>query len=168
VSLVGETADLLRQQPGEQLFMRGPPLQSECNVRELHAAWSRLYGDYFIMAFPSFDIATDRWAPQADVSWNHNSPYRKFAFIRFSNRLRTEAEAVAFTLDMTPVWIERHGQRLHSAGAELMRVIDVMGALKERMARTASKKRPRRALLAGRERVRSRSSTSNTSSPRRA
>jgi len=115
--------------------------------------WSRLHGDYFIMAFPSFDTATNRWAPQADVSWNHNSPRRKFAFIRFSNRFKSEAEAVAFALDMTPVWIERHGERLHSAaGPELMRVIDVMEALKESMARTASKQ-PRRAVLRARERV---------------
>ena len=70
---------------------RGPPLQSEGNIKELNAPWSGLHGDYLIMAFPSFDTATNRWAPQADVSWNHNSPRREFAFIRFSNRFQTEA-----------------------------------------------------------------------------
>ena len=68
---------------------------------------SRLYGDHLIMAFPSFDTATNRWTPQADISWNHDSRCRKFAFIRFPNRFKTEAEAVTAALDMAQAWIDQ-------------------------------------------------------------
>jgi alkanesulfonate monooxygenase SsuD/methylene tetrahydromethanopterin reductase-like flavin-dependent oxidoreductase (luciferase family) len=102
---------------------------------------SRLYGDHFIMAFPSFDTATNRWVPQADVSWNHNSPRRKFVFIRFPTRCKTEAEAVAFALDMTQAWIDEHPERLHSnvVGSERGHVIDVVQALKESVAKRSPK-----------------------------
>ncbi len=67
----------------------------------------RLYGDHVIMAFPSFDTATNSWVPQADISWNHKSPRRKFAFVRFPKRYKTEAEATAAALNMAQAWIDR-------------------------------------------------------------
>lgn len=68
---------------------------------------SRLYGDHLIMAFPSFDTTTNRWAPQADISWNHKSPRRKFAFVRFPKRCKTEAEAITAALNMAEAWIDQ-------------------------------------------------------------
>ena len=100
---------------------------------------SRLYGDHFIMAFPSFDTATNGWVPQVDVTWDHKSPSRKFAFIRFPNRFKTEAEAEDFALEMAQNWIDNHPRRLHSYGARSGRVIDVMAALKHGLARSPSK-----------------------------
>lgn len=99
----------------------------------------RLHGDYFIVASPSFDTATNSWAAQADVSWNHKSPCRRFAFIRFRNRFKTEAEANAFALEVTPAWIDKHNRRLrtHGAGAERPKVIDVINTLKRSIARSA-------------------------------
>lgn len=103
--------------------------------------FGRLHGDYFIMAFPSFDTATNRWAPHADVSWNHKSPSRNFAFIRFPDRFKTEAEAIAFALDMTEAWIDKHTRRLHShhLGSERGQVIDAVDNLKKSLAKAALK-----------------------------
>jgi hypothetical protein len=107
----------------------------------VNAMFGRLHGDYFIMAFPSFDTAANGWAPQADVSWNHKSPSRNFAFIRFRDRFKTEAEAIAFALDMTEAWIDRHTRRLHSQrfGSERAQVIDVVDSLKKSLAKAAPK-----------------------------
>lgn len=99
---------------------------------------SRLYGDHFIMAFPSFDTATNGWVPQADVTWDHKSPARKFAFIRFPNRFKTEAEAVNFALDMAQTWIDKHPRRLHTYRSGSGRIIELVGALKHGLARSAS------------------------------
>ena len=68
---------------------------------------SRLYGDHLIMACPSFDTATNSWTPQADISWNHNSPRRKFAFVRFPKRFKTEEEAIGAALNMAQAWIDQ-------------------------------------------------------------
>jgi hypothetical protein len=108
--------------------------------------FGRLHGDYFIMASPSFDTATNSWAAQADVSWNHNSPRRRFAFIRFPNRFRTEGEAIEFALEMTPGWIDKHTRRLdsHGLGAERPKVIDVIESLKRSIARTTPNQRQAR------------------------
>jgi hypothetical protein len=110
---------------------------------------SRLYGDHFIMAFPSFDTASNGWAPQADITWDHRSPSRKFAFVRFPNRFRTEAEAINFALDMAQAWIDKHPRRLHSYGdrSRRGRVIDVVGALKHELAK-GTPNQPRRAQVA--------------------
>jgi hypothetical protein len=99
---------------------------------------SRLHGDHFIMAFPSFDTATNGWVPQADVTWDHKSPARKFAFIRFPNRFKTEAEAVNFALDMAQTWIDKHPRRLHTRRGGSGRIIELVGALKYRLANSAS------------------------------
>jgi hypothetical protein len=102
---------------------------------------SRLYGDHFIMAFPSFDTATNGWVPQADISWNHKSPSRKFAFIRFASRCKTEAEAISAALDMAQAWIDQHLRRLHGHAItpDRRQVIDVAEFLKESLAKVAPK-----------------------------
>ena len=102
---------------------------------------SRLYGDHFIMAFPSFDTASHGWVPQADISWDHKSPVRKFAFIRFPNRCRTEAEAIDASLEMVVAWIHKHGTRLqrHASTSERRQVIDVAEFLKNSLAKVAGK-----------------------------
>lgn len=106
---------------------------------------SRLYGDHFIMAFPSFDTASNGWVPQADISWNHKSPDRKFAFIRFPNRCKTEAEAIDAALEMAQAWIDKHGSGLqrHAITSESRQVIDVAEFLKESLAKVTGKQ-PRR------------------------
>jgi hypothetical protein len=106
---------------------------------------SRLYGDHFIMAFPSFDTASNGWVPQADISWNHKSPDRKFAFIRFPNRCKTEAEAIDAALEMAEAWIDKHGSGLqrHAITSEPRQVIDVAEFLKESLAKVTGKQ-PRR------------------------
>src|SRR5687767_951570 len=88
---------------------------------------SRLYGDHLIMAFPSFDTATNGWVPQADISWNHKSPSRKFAFVRFPNRCKTEAEAVDAALDLAKAWIDKYPSSLqtHAITSERRQVINV-------------------------------------------
>jgi hypothetical protein len=96
---------------------------------------SRLYRDHFIRAFPSFDTASNGWAPQADVTWNHASPARKFTFLKFPQRFMTEEEAIACALDMAQRWIERRGRRFHSpiVGRAPGQVIDMMRSLKKRL-----------------------------------
>jgi hypothetical protein len=85
------------------------------------------------MAFPSFDPATNGWVPQADISWNHGSPSRKFAFIRFPNRFKTETEAITAALDMAQKWIAKDPKRLDSYADRSARgqVINVVETLKE-------------------------------------
>jgi hypothetical protein len=96
------------------------------------------------MAFPSFDTATNAWAPQADVSWSVGAS-REFAFIKFPGRLPTEAEAINRALDMAQSWIDERlcGLRTQVAGSGRGRVIDIVDALKVRLAKSAPKAPPR-------------------------
>ncbi|HEX5608287.1 MAG TPA: hypothetical protein VFY96_17305, partial [Candidatus Binatia bacterium] len=66
------------------------------------------------MAFPSFDTATNSWAPQADISWPIG-PERQSAFVRFPLRVMTESEAVACALRRSQSWIDN---RLKARSAE--------------------------------------------------
>jgi hypothetical protein len=75
--------------------------------------WSRSYRKHVIMAFPSFDTATNSWAPQADISWPIG-PERQSAFVRFPARVMSESEAVAFALRGGKSWIDNR-LRLHGA-----------------------------------------------------
>lgn len=106
---------------------------------------SRLYGDHFIMAFPSFDTASNGWVPQADISWDHKSPVRKFAFIRFPNRYRTEAEAIDASLEMAIAWIDKHGSGLQRHASTSEQVIDAAEFLKNSLAKVAGKQADRSA-----------------------
>jgi len=67
--------------------------------------WSRSYRKHVIMAFPSFDAATNLWAPQADISWP-TGPERQSEFVRFPLRVMTESEAVACALRKGQSWID--------------------------------------------------------------
>lgn len=85
---------------------------------------SRLYRDHFIMAFPSFDTATNGWAPQADISWNHASSHRKFAFLKFPKRFMTQEEAIRYALDMAQAWVDNRPSqsRSHIVGSDRRQV----------------------------------------------
>ena len=67
--------------------------------------WSRSYRKHVIMAFPSFDTASNLWAPQADISWP-TGPERQSEFVRFPLRVMTESEAVACALRKGQSWID--------------------------------------------------------------
>src|ERR1044072_3081759 len=67
--------------------------------------WSRSYRRHVIMAFPSFDAATNSWAPQADISWPIG-PERESEFVRFPLRVMSESEAVACALRRGRSWID--------------------------------------------------------------
>lgn len=76
--------------------------------------WSRSYRRHVIMAFPSFDTASNSWAPQADISWPIG-PERQSEFVRFPLRVMTENEAVACALRRGQSWIDN---RLKARSAE--------------------------------------------------
>ena len=76
--------------------------------------WCRSYRDHVIMAFPSFDTATNLWAPQANISWVTGSE-RKSEFVRFAKRVFTEAEAATCALKASQSWVDR---QLKTAGVE--------------------------------------------------
>jgi hypothetical protein len=67
--------------------------------------WSRTYRHHFIMAFPSFDTATQKWKAQADISWCRGNG-RDSAFVRYHHRA-TEAEAVDFALQQSIEWVDQ-------------------------------------------------------------
>jgi hypothetical protein len=67
--------------------------------------WSRCYRKHVIMAFPSFDTATNSLAPQADISWPSGTE-RQSEFVRFPLRVMTESEAVACALRKVQSWID--------------------------------------------------------------
>lgn len=85
--------------------------------------WSRSYRRHVIMAFPSFDTATNLWAAQADISWPSGT-MRESAFVRFPTRAMSEAEAVALALNRGKSWIDRRlrgdrGERILNRVMEL-------------------------------------------------
>ena len=105
--------------------------------------WSRLYRNHVIMAFPSYDTATNAWAPQADISWCAG-PARESEFVKFPNRFMTEADAVACALRMGQAWIDNRLGRLRSeTGSEHARVIEMVGALKKSLGKVSPRKPPR-------------------------
>jgi hypothetical protein len=99
---------------------------------------SRVYRNHVIIAFPSFDTATTAWAPQADISWSVGTS-RGFAFIKFPARLQTEGAAITCALDMAQEWVDNRlsGLRRQIMGSGRGRVIDIVEALKGRLAKTA-------------------------------
>jgi len=104
--------------------------------------WSRLYRNHVIMPFPSYDTATNAWAPQADISWCVG-PSRESEFVRFPNRVMTEADAVTCALRRGEAWIDNRLRRLHSAsGSEHTKVIDMIGALKKSLGKVSPTQSP--------------------------
>jgi hypothetical protein len=72
------------------------------------------------MAFPSFDTATNLWAPQANITWIDGAS-RKSRFVRFAKRAMTEGDAVALALAASHVWIDK---RLRTMDQAEFRVTD--------------------------------------------
>jgi hypothetical protein len=105
--------------------------------------WSRLYRNHVIMPFPSYDTTTNAWAPQADINW-WAGPSRESEFVRFPNRLTTEADAVACALRRGEAWIDNRLGRLRSGRrSEHARVIDMIGAVKKSLGKTSPTQLPR-------------------------
>jgi hypothetical protein len=101
--------------------------------------WSQLYRNHFIMPFPSFDTATNAWAPQADISWS-GGPSRESQFIRFPKRFMTEREAVTFAIKMGQTWINKRLKRPPLAiGSDRGQMVDMIRSLKGNLERTAPK-----------------------------
>ena len=105
--------------------------------------WSRCYRKHVIMAFPSFDTATNLWAAQADITWPRG-PVRESEFVRFPTRVMSEAEAVSLALSYSKAWIDRHLQHMRVEGRKgseriLGRVMQLQGGV----SRTQSKELPR-------------------------
>ncbi|HXG51344.1 MAG TPA: hypothetical protein VNN77_08080 [candidate division Zixibacteria bacterium] len=95
--------------------------------------WSRLYRDHAVIPFPSFDTACNGWTPQAAISW-WAGPKRAFQFVRFSDRVQTEEEAVERAWARAQAWID---ERLAGKLSE-RRVIDIIDSLKQDVARSSS------------------------------
>ena len=105
--------------------------------------WSRLYRYHVIMPFPSYDTATNAWAPQADISWCAG-PSPESEFVKFPNRFMTEADAVACALRRGEAWIDNRLRRLRSGkGSEPARVIDMIEALKKSLGKVSPTQPPR-------------------------
>jgi hypothetical protein len=102
--------------------------------------WTRLHRDHFIMAFPSFDTATNSWKPQADISWCAG-PVRESEFVRFRTHATTEDEAVNFALHKGVAWINQRLRHLGKAPLHA-RGGDVIEALRQRHSRKSSLLRP--------------------------
>ena len=96
--------------------------------------WSRSYRRHVIMAFPSFDTATNSWAPQADISWPIG-PERQSEFVRFPLRVMTESEAVACALRRGQSWIDNR-LRARSAEKAATLVVDRINSLPSSFRRT--------------------------------
>jgi hypothetical protein len=106
--------------------------------------WSRLYRNHVIMPFPTYDTATNAWAPQADISWCVG-PSRESEFVKFPNRFPTEADAVACALQRGEAWIDGRLERLRSGTrSDHLQVVDMIRALKKGLEKV-SPTRPHRA-----------------------
>jgi hypothetical protein len=103
--------------------------------------WNRLYRNHVIMPFPSYDTATNAWAPQADISWCAGSS-RESEFVKFPNRFITEAEAVAGALRSGEAWIDnRLGRSRSESRSELMAQIGTIGAFKKSLRKVSQPRR---------------------------
>jgi hypothetical protein len=105
--------------------------------------WNRLYRNHVIIPFPSYDTATNAWAPQADISWCAGSA-RESEFVKFPNRFMTEADAVACALRSGEAWIDnRLGRSPSESRSERVAQIDMISALQKNL-RKVSPAQPRR------------------------
>ena len=76
--------------------------------------WSRLYRNYLIMAFPTYDTIANAWAPQSDINWFAGSSHDS-KFVQFSKRCATEEEAVTWALRRSELWVDNRLRRLSRA-----------------------------------------------------
>jgi hypothetical protein len=72
--------------------------------------WSRVYRSHVIMAFPSFNVESNSWVPQADITWC-NGATRESEFVRFTRRTKTEVQAVRAALERSATWIDRRAPK---------------------------------------------------------
>lgn len=72
--------------------------------------WCRSYRDHAIMPFPSFDAASRHWLCQANITWV-SGPQRESVFLRFPDRVDSEGDAVAISLQAAQEWIDNHVQQ---------------------------------------------------------
>jgi hypothetical protein len=104
--------------------------------------WNRLHRKHVIMAFPSFDTATNSWVPQADISWCIG-PMRESAFVRFTTRVTTEDEAVSCALHKGVSWIDQRLKHLRNRQPAVRdRRGDVIEALQQSLKRSNSRQLP--------------------------
>jgi hypothetical protein len=104
--------------------------------------WNRLHRKHVIMAFPSFDTATNSWVPQADITWCIG-PTRESAFVRFTTRVTTENEAVSCALHKGVSWIDQRLKHLRNRQPTIReRRGDVIEALPQSLKRSESKQLP--------------------------
>jgi hypothetical protein len=104
--------------------------------------WNRLHRKHVIMAFPSFDTATNSWVPQADISWCIG-PMRESAFVRFTTRVTTEDEAVSCALHKGVSWIDQRLKHLRNGQPAVRKQRgDVIEALQQRLKRSNSRQLP--------------------------
>jgi hypothetical protein len=104
--------------------------------------WNRLYRNHVIMPFPSYDTATNAWAPQADISWCAGAS-RESKFVRFPNRFNTEADAVACALRSGEAWIDSRLGRLRRGSGSEHPAVTMIGALKKSLRRASPAHPPR-------------------------
>lgn len=108
--------------------------------------WNRLYRNHLIMPLPSYDTATNAWAPQADITWCIG-PVRESEFVKFPNRVMTEREAITCALRRGQTWIDKRIKRLHSgSGPGRAQIIDMAAALQGHLEK-ADSKQPRQSQL---------------------
>ena len=77
--------------------------------------WCRSYRDHAIMPFPSFDALSRSWLCQANITWVAG-PHRESAFVRFQDRVQSEADAVTQSLNAAELWIDKRLERSFTAG----------------------------------------------------
>jgi hypothetical protein len=58
------------------------------------------------MPFPSFDALSRSWLCQANITWIAG-PNRESAFVRFQERVQSEADAVSQSLRAAQLWIDK-------------------------------------------------------------
>ncbi len=107
-------------------------ISQQSTGRGVNFMWSRSYRKHVIMAFPSFDTATNLWAPQADISWP-TGPERESEFVRFPIRVMSESEAVACALSRGKSWIDRRLKHRSDSNAESNLVVQGIASLQERL-----------------------------------
>jgi hypothetical protein len=104
--------------------------------------WNRLHRKHVIMAFPSFDTATNSWVPQADISWCIG-PMRESEFVRFTTHVTTEDEAVSCALHKGVSWIDQRLKHLRNRQPAVReRRGDVIGALQQSVKQSGSRQVP--------------------------
>ena len=97
-------AEILYNPPLTILVRTNRPSRSS-KQEGLDIMWSRTYRNHCIMAFPSFNAATQTWRAQADISWCAGNR-RHSQFVRYRRYSMTEKEAVDLALQQSIKWVD--------------------------------------------------------------